>query len=163
MKKDPTAGFFQPCPHCNNVFHVRSKICPKCGNGRADPIAEVQVLAPPVREPEPEHEHAPEDSVVSLLTVITPEPVAEEKEPVYVAMRAFMCRVGDTLVQMKEGQQLTDRRAIKILLDSGQPIAPAEDAEGFMTCPCCAKTFRPTPAQLAIANATSVITPTRAA
>lgn len=157
-------------PQCGAFFHGKIDICPKCGTSRSsvkatgEKVVENAAVAPPALP-------APAISLVkesidpevkpTVGPVIEPEP---EPEPVYIAMRPFMCRLGDTIVQMKEGQKIYDQRAIRDLLSQGQPIRLETEAAGFITCPDCAHTFRPSPSELARASASSAPSkPTRAA
>lgn len=155
-----SAGFFKPCGSCGHPMHGRTKACKSCGKSREE--AAVILPAEPAVEPEavpPPVEPIKTLPALSIVQTAPPDDVPEE----YIAMRSFSCRVGDTIAHMKEGQRISDAHAIRELVLQGQPIRPVSEAEGFMTCPCCSQTFRPSPQQLALANAPSAVQPTRVA
>lgn len=155
-----SAGFFKPCAHCGEPMHGRTKACKSCGKTREEVAALPPVApAPEIEPPKPETELA---KPLPTLSIVETAPAIEEPEE-YIAMRSFSCRIGDTIAQMKEGARISDAHAIRELVLQGQPIRPVSEAEGFMTCPCCSQTFRPSSQQLALANAPSAVKPTRVA
>jgi hypothetical protein len=60
----------------------------------------------------------------------------------HVAIRSFSTVVRGFTMSFPQFKVIEDQAMIRVLLDEGAPIVPAEDADGFACCPRCQNVFQ---------------------
>jgi len=63
------------------------------------------------------------------------------KDDSYVVLRNHNMQVGETFVELRQGQIVSGERRIRMLLDHHAPIVPTAGSPDYAACPHCGTVF----------------------